>query len=110
LLSQLGQLDIFIHDSLHSERNVGFDLDRAWPILRRGGAFVVDDIDVNGGFRSFTETVPGHRSTVCQAEPLHPDLRRPDKKGMFGIIVKDSPAQVGIQNLTTFASNNAAHS
>jgi hypothetical protein len=110
LLSRLGQLDIFIHDSLHSERNVRFELDRAWPILRRGGAFVVDDVDVNGGFRSFTETVLGHRSIVCQAEPLHPDLRRPDKKGMFGIIVKDSPAQVGIQNLTTFASNNGAHS
>ena len=47
---------------------------------------------------------------VASAEPLHPDLRRPDKKGMFGIIVKDSPAQVGIQNLTTFASKNAAHS
>lgn len=92
LLSQLGQLDIFIHDSLHSERNVRFELDRAWPLLRPGGAFVVDDVDVNWGFRSFTQTVSGHRSIICQAEPVRPDLRRPDRKGMFGIIVKDSPA------------------
>jgi hypothetical protein len=29
LLFHLGQIDLFIHDSLHSERNVRFDLDRA---------------------------------------------------------------------------------
>jgi hypothetical protein len=88
LLSRLGQIDLFIHDSLHSERNVRFELDRAWAALRPNGALVVDDVDANGGFRSFTQTFSGHQSMVCEAEPLHPDLRRFNKKGLFGIILK----------------------
>jgi hypothetical protein len=32
LLSQLGEIDLFIHDSLHSERNVRFEID---PRVRR---------------------------------------------------------------------------
>jgi hypothetical protein len=90
LLSRLGQIDLFIHDSLHSERNVRFELDRAWAALRPNGALVVDDVDANWGFRSFTETFSGHKSLICEAEPLHPDLRRFNKKGLFGIIVKQS--------------------
>jgi Methyltransferase domain len=89
LLSQLGEIDLFIHDSLHSERNVRFEMDRAWEVLRPGGAIVVDDIDVNQGFRSFRETFLDHQSLVCEAEPLHPDLRRYNKKGLFGIILKE---------------------
>jgi hypothetical protein len=92
LLSRVGQIDLFIHDSLHSERNVRFELDRAWAILRPGGALVVDDVDANWGFRSFTGTFSGHQSMICEAEPLHPDLRRFNKKGLFGIILKEPTA------------------
>jgi methyltransferase family protein len=63
------------HDSLHSERNVRFELDRAWPILRPGGAIVVDDIDANNGFHSFNEDFPGYPYFVCEAEPLQDDPR-----------------------------------
>jgi len=94
LLSRLGQIDLFIHDSLHSERNVRFELDRAWAALNPKGALVIDDIDANGGFQSFTQTFSGHQSLICEAEPLHPDLRRFNKKGLFGIILKQPPAQV----------------
>jgi hypothetical protein len=92
LLSRLGQIDIFIHDSLHSERNVRFELDRAFVALRPGGAIVVDDVDANWGFKSFTQTFSDHPSTVCEAEPLRPDLRRFNQKGLFGIIVKQQSA------------------
>jgi len=88
LLSRLGEIDLFVHDSLHSERNVRFEVDRAWAVLRPGGAIVVDDIDVNRGFHSFTESFSGLFSIACEAEPLRPDLRRFNKKGMFGIILK----------------------
>jgi hypothetical protein len=94
VLSQLGQIDLFVHDSLHSEHNVRFELDRAWAALRPGGAIVVDDIDVNRGFRSFTHAFSGHQSIVCEAEPLHPDLRRFNKKGLFGIILKEPSARI----------------
>ena len=46
LISRLGVIDIFVHDSLHSERNVRFEMDRAFAVLRPGGAIVVDDIDI----------------------------------------------------------------
>ena len=39
LLARLGQIDLFIHDSLHSERNVRFELDRAWAALKPGGVW-----------------------------------------------------------------------
>jgi hypothetical protein len=96
LLSQLGQIDLFIHDSLHSERNVRFELDLAWAALRPGGAIVVDDIDANWGFRDFTETLSAGYSMTCEAEPLYPDLRRFNKKGLFGIILKKPTAQVSL--------------
>jgi hypothetical protein len=94
LLSQLGQIDLFVHDSLHSERNVRFELDRAWANLKPGGALVVDDVDANWGFRSFTQTFSGHQSMICEAEPLRPDLRRFNQKGLFGIILKEPLATV----------------
>jgi hypothetical protein len=93
ILSQLGQIDIFIHDSLHSEQNVRFEVDRAFAALRPGGAIVVDDIDANWGFRTFTQAYPGHSSMICEAEPIRPDLRRFNKKGLFGIVLK-APAQI----------------
>jgi hypothetical protein len=89
LLTRLGQIDLFIHDSLHSARNVRFELDRAWAVLRPGGAMVVDDVDANWGFQFFTQNFSGHRSMICEAEPLRPDLRRFNQKGLFGIILKE---------------------
>jgi predicted O-methyltransferase YrrM len=94
LLSQLGEIDLFIHDSLHSERNLRFELDRAWPALRTRGAIVVDDVDANWGFQSFTQIFSGHESMVCEAEPLRPDLRRFNQKGLFGILLKRPAADV----------------
>jgi hypothetical protein len=91
LLSKLGQIEIFVHDSLHSEENVRFELDRAFAAVRPGGAIVVDDIDANWAFRTFTQAVSDQHSMICEAEPLRPDFRRFNKKGLFGIILKGSP-------------------
>jgi hypothetical protein len=100
LLAQIGEIDVFIHDSLHSERNVRFELDRAWVALRPGGVIVVDDVDANWGFKSFTEAFSGHQSTIADAEPLRPDLRRFNQKGLFGIIVKEpTPAGIALDRL-----------
>lgn len=94
VLGHLTHIDLFIHDSLHSERNLRFELDLAWASLRPGGALIIDDIDVNWGFWSFTQAFPGHQFLICEAEPLHPDLRRFNKKGLFGIILKEPTAQI----------------
>jgi hypothetical protein len=93
LLSRLGAIDLFVHDSLHSERNVRFELDRVWQVLRPTGAIVVDDVDANWGFRSFTEAFSIRKAWIGEAEPLRPDTRRFNKKGLFGIILKAPDAQ-----------------
>jgi Methyltransferase domain len=53
ILDGLGEIEVFVHDSLHTGRNTRFELDRAWPRLRPGGAAVVDDIDHSLAFRDF---------------------------------------------------------
>lgn len=88
LLRRVGAIDLFIHDSRHSEYNVLFELRRAWQWLKPGGAIVVDDIDVNWGFHIFTQSMPEHHALVAEAEPIRPDLVRFNKKGLFGIILR----------------------
>jgi Methyltransferase domain len=88
LLADLKGIELFVHDRLHSERNVRFELDRAWAALPPSGAVIVDDIDSNWGFSSFTKPFSRHNSMVCEAEPLGPDRRRFNQKGLFGIILK----------------------
>jgi len=90
LLAKLGGVDMFIHDSLHTERNVRFELDRIWPVLSPGGIIVVDDVDANSGFHTFIDSFSIQHALVCDAEPLRPDNRRANRKGQFGIIIKGS--------------------
>jgi hypothetical protein len=91
LLAGIGKIDLFIHDSLHSAYNVRFEMDRAFEYLGPGKPMVIDDIDSNNGFRAFTQAYSTYQSLVCEAEPLHPDLRRFNHKGLFGIILKQPP-------------------
>jgi hypothetical protein len=86
LLAQLRRVDLFIHDSMHSARNMMFELELAWRHLRPGGVMIVDDIDASPAFANFLNAHPGHASFVCTAEPLSPDPRRFNQKGLFGVI------------------------
>jgi hypothetical protein len=88
LLSSIGPIGLFVHDSLHSKDNVCFELEQAWPALQSDGAVVVDDIDSNRGFQLFTDKLDSGQHIVCEAEPVHPDPRRFNQKGQFGIILK----------------------
>jgi len=88
LLSLVDAVDLFVHDSLHSERNVRFELDSIWARLKKPGAIVVDDIDSNWGFESFRGSNPDVATAVCEAEPVRPDSRRFNQKGLFGILLK----------------------
>lgn len=90
LLEKLGYIDLFVHDSLHSKRNVIFEMDSAWAVLRGGGAMVIDDIDANWGFDIFTRTLGKCSWLVCEAEPERPDHRRFNEKGLFGVVLKSS--------------------
>ena len=79
LLRTLGSIDLFVHDSLHTTRNVEFELTNAWSKLQSGGAVLVDDIHWNLGFHVFLERT-GARSWF--AAP------RTSERGLWGVAVK----------------------
>jgi hypothetical protein len=88
LLAELGQIDLFFHDSRHSERNVSFELEQAMAHLRPGGLALADDIDLNCAWHTVARGVAPEDSIVCLAEPLRPDPGRQDDRGVFGAIRK----------------------
>jgi len=81
LLADLGQIDLFVHDSLHSERNMRFELGAAWPAIRPGGAMLVDDVHMNAGFHIWAAGVDDAQVTICL-----PD----DGQAMFAVVLKDA--------------------
>lgn len=89
LLRKIGPIDLFVHDSMHTERNVCFELEHVWKALRPGGVAVIDDIDSNWGYDTFVKSHKGFSAIVCEAEPVRPDERRFNKKGLFAILRKD---------------------
>jgi len=79
LVRKVGEVDIFVHDSMHTTRNVDFELDRVWPSVPSGGYVVVDDIDLN---RSFDRLLK-NRATQFDAVVAHSD-----RGGVFAIAQK----------------------
>lgn len=78
LLAELGELDLFIHDSSHTARNLRFELEQAWAAVRRG-AIVADDIDRSNAFAEFVCAHPEAPSFSVDAH---------DRQAIFGIILK----------------------
>jgi len=87
LLRQLGRIDLFIHDSLHTARNVKFEINQARRALQPSGFIVVDDIDLNSAFAESVRELPKQRWLACEARPVVPDYRRFNHKGLFGLIL-----------------------
>jgi Methyltransferase domain len=82
LLDELGGIDLFVHDSLHTGRNTRFELESAWAVLRPGGVVVVDDINQSLGFRTFVdEARPGAWLAA----------RHVTGPGLWGVAVKAAP-------------------
>jgi hypothetical protein len=68
LLRGLGSIGLFVHDSLHSTRNVRWELDTAWRAIPPGGAVVVDDVDFNWGFEHFLHDGKDRQPLWCVAD------------------------------------------
>ena len=86
LLAELGTIDLFVHDSKHSDRNVSFELPRAWAALRPGGFLLVDDVHHNHAFASCVERFGRPPAIVCHSD---------DGNGLFGVIRKPAAAGPG---------------
>ncbi len=82
LVSRLNEIDMFVHDSLHTGRNMRFELRTVWPAMHRCDLALVDDVN-NQSFRDFVREM---------GEPPSMVLRSADGPWMFGAIRKDGPA------------------
>jgi hypothetical protein len=78
LIPEVGHVDIFIHDSLHTAENTVFEMEQAASAMSAGGVMLVDDIDSHAGFATFAKRHPEYQTIICQSA---------DRNGMFGIAV-----------------------
>ena len=47
LLAELGHVDIFLHDSLHTLEHILFELKESYDYIPKGGFLIVDDINID---------------------------------------------------------------
>ena len=57
LLAELGSIDVFLHDSLHTYDNMLFEYRTAWPFLKTGGLVLSHDVGRNSAFFDFASEV-----------------------------------------------------
>ncbi len=77
LLEELGTIDLFIHDSRHTHRNISFELAAAWSALNPGGFLLADDVHCNGAFGQSVRRFGRPPAVVCASD---------DEQGLFGLI------------------------
>ena len=72
-------VDLFLHDSMHTTRNVGFELAQVWPALAPGGVVLADDIQLNRAFGAFAQHHREAEALVFEAD---------DGRALFGCLRK----------------------
>jgi hypothetical protein len=83
LVKEVGHVETFIHDSLHTAKNTVFELDQVASVMSPGGVMIVDDIRMHDGFSIFARRHPRYRTITCPSA---------DRLGMFGIAVNAASA------------------
>jgi hypothetical protein len=68
LVLVLGSIDLFVHDSMHTTRNVRFELEHVWPALSPGGAVLIDDVEKNGATADFLERHPDAEAVISTSQ------------------------------------------
>ena len=73
LLRETGPVGLFVHDSLHTRRNMGREFDAVWPSLGPGGLLLADDVERNRAFADLRRKEPSLWRVVRDREkdPLH---------------------------------------
>lgn len=79
LLNDLGTIDLFVHDSRHTYRNMSFELRLAWRALAAGGFLVADDVHGNAAFGDVVKAFGRPPAIVALSD---------DGAGKFGLIQK----------------------
>jgi hypothetical protein len=83
LVAELGHVDAFVHDSLHTGRNVRFELETVWPALRTGGVAFVDDIGHSLGLDAFLQAA---------GRPPFIAAHHQDGNGLWAAVIKPGVA------------------
>jgi hypothetical protein len=71
VLRSLAQVDLFIHDSLHTARNTRFEMEQTLKALAPGGIMIVDDINMHQAFADFAQDFPSLETVVCPHSDPH---------------------------------------
>lgn len=79
VVSGPASIDMFLHDSLHTYRNITFEFQTVWPKLPPGGVLISDDVDPNRAFENFAR-----RPDVAFALTANQE----SKNAAFGAMVK----------------------
>jgi predicted O-methyltransferase YrrM len=80
LLSELPHIDLFLHDSLHTYRNMTWEFQTAWNKLKPGGVLISDDVAMNRAFEDFAR----YREVAFAVVTGEPSRYR-----NFGVMVKE---------------------
>jgi len=79
LVGGLPCISLFVHDSMHTTRNVSFELNTVWPALAPGGVALIDDVERSRGFAKFTTDHPHAAAVLFSAD---------DGMALFGCLIK----------------------
>ena len=78
LIAEVGKVELFIHDSLHTAKNTLFEMEQAASVMAAGGVLLVDDIRGHDGFKTFARRHPDFKTVLCSSA---------DREAGFGIAV-----------------------
>ena len=73
LLKEIPTVDLFVHDSLHTQRNMRREFETVWPNLGDGAVLLADDVERNQAFGELRQKDPTLWRVVADREtsPLH---------------------------------------
>lgn len=77
LLAKLGTIDIFIHDSLHTESHMMWEYQAAWPHIRENGVLLSHDISVSFWQFARKQRVPMHVTNIGSIRSRYGAVTRP---------------------------------
>jgi hypothetical protein len=83
LVKKVGNVELFIHDSLHTAKNTLFEMEQAASIMSPGGVMLVDDIRGHDGFATFARRHPEFTTVLCSTA---------DRLAGFGVAVYPATA------------------
>ena len=61
-------IDIFLHDSLHTYKNMSFEFQKSWPFINEGGFLLSDDVKSNNAFSDFYKSIKNEPIIMIQEE------------------------------------------